>query len=270
VTNLKGIGKKSREKLSQVLRKTEGIISTKKIADILEINSRDASAIASSWNKKGWLSRIKRGYYTPVSLASCSAKPVIENPWLLANVLFSPCYIGGWSAAEYWGLIEQMFQTVFIYTEKRFRTKEMSVALTCFSVKRTPEKLFFGLKNIWVGNVKVKVSDPSRTIIDFLDSPGEFGGIRPVCDVLKAYMQSEYRDLNLLLKYAEKAKNRTIFKRLGFLVDQLLPDQKTFLEQCKKRISKGKSQLDPSIKGTTLVTKWQLWIPDSWKKGEQI
>ena len=33
----------------------------------------------------------------------------LEDPLVIAEKLFSPCYVGGWSAAEYWGITEQIF-----------------------------------------------------------------------------------------------------------------------------------------------------------------
>jgi len=41
-----------------------------------------------------------------VPLESRTADVPLEDPWLIAERLFAPCYIGGWSAAEYLDLTE--------------------------------------------------------------------------------------------------------------------------------------------------------------------
>ena len=65
--------------------------------------------LLSYWNKQGWVRRIQRGFYMPIPIESDSRDVSIEDPSLAAMQLFSPCYIGGWSAAEYWDLTEQLF-----------------------------------------------------------------------------------------------------------------------------------------------------------------
>jgi predicted transcriptional regulator of viral defense system len=56
-------------------------------------------------------------------------------------------------------------------------------------------------------------------------------------------------------------ENKTIFKRLGFLLSLLSPDKIGIIEYCLQNISKGNSQLDPTLKGNRLIKKWRLWIP---------
>jgi predicted transcriptional regulator of viral defense system len=55
------------------------------------------------------MSRIARGFYVPVPLESPNPDMPLEDPWLVGMRLYSPCYIGGWSAAEYTDLTEQIF-----------------------------------------------------------------------------------------------------------------------------------------------------------------
>lgn len=39
-----------------------------------------------------------------------------EEPFVIAEKLFSPCYIGGINAANYWDLTEQIFRTITVMT----------------------------------------------------------------------------------------------------------------------------------------------------------
>ena len=87
----------------------------------------------------------------------------------------------------------------------------------------------FGLKPIWRGKVKVNVSDPTRTIVDLLDTPTMGGGIRSVLDMLKSYFNSENRDSNLLIDYADRLGNKAVFKRLGVLATRNFPNEKELI-----------------------------------------
>ena len=101
---LTGIGKLDRERLAAILRGTKGTVSVAQATAILGVSPTDAAKMLSRWHKKGWLSRIKRGLYVPVPLEASSADVALEDPWQIAASLYTPCYIGGWSAAEYWDL----------------------------------------------------------------------------------------------------------------------------------------------------------------------
>lgn len=257
-----GIGKKSRIYLAKILTQTKsGLITTSEVSDILKVNKIRARRLLQSWKKNDWLFRIRRDLYQPLSLEADSKQVVVDDPWIVADKLFSPCYIGGWTAIQYWNLTEQIFKTIIVVTSHRFSKNDFVVGGIQFRLKITSQKVFFGLKTVWRNNFKMKISDPSKTLIDALNDPLFCGGMRLVVDFFKQYLKSEYKSLNLLIEYAEKMKNHTIFKRLGFLMNSLQPNETNFILECKNRISKGRSQFDPSVKGTIFNSKWSLLIP---------
>ncbi|OPZ82723.1 MAG: hypothetical protein BWY76_02629 [bacterium ADurb.Bin429] len=65
------------------------------------------------------------------------------------------------------------------------------------------------------------VSEPTRTVVDVLDDPALGGGMRHVAEIVHAYFTSDMRDDDLLLDYIARVGNRTIYKRLGFLLETL-------------------------------------------------
>ncbi len=125
---LTGLGKVDRERIAAIIRGTKGTISTGEAAEILRVSSADAAKMLSRWSRKGWLSRVKRGLYIPVPLESRTADVPLEDPWLIAERLYSPCYIGGWSAAEYWDLTEQIFRTVVVMTTQKPRDRRPAIS----------------------------------------------------------------------------------------------------------------------------------------------
>ena len=263
---LTGIGKVDRERLAAIIRGTKGTISVGDAARILNVASTDAAKMLSRWSKKGWMSRIRRGLYISVPLESRTADVPLEDPWLIADRLFSPCYVGGWSAAEHFDLTEQIFSTVVVMTVKKPRERRLVIKGTRFMLRTISEKAMFGLKPVWRGQVKIFVSDPTRTILDMLIDPVFAGGVRSVKDMLGNYLRSENKNLEQLIEYGERMGNGAIFKRLGFLLEKIAPDETKTLEECRKRLTAGNARLDPKLNNSKLITRWRLWVPENWKR----
>ena len=139
------------------------------------------------YTRLGYTSRVRRGIYVPVPLESERADSAPEDSWVIAEAAFAPCYICGWSAAEHWGLTEQVFRIVLVSTTRRPRDREPKMGGIGFRLRTVNEKAFFGLKTIWRGRARVKVSDPSRTIIDLMSDPSLGGGLRSSVDILQSY-----------------------------------------------------------------------------------
>jgi len=263
---LSGLGKADRLRLAMLLRGTKGTVSVGDAAEILDLPRDTAAKLLARWAANGWLSRVRRGLYVPVPLESRTADVPLEDAWPVAARLFAPCYIGGWSAAEFWDLTEQIFRTVVVLTTQRPRERRQRVKGTDYLLRTIPEKALFGLKSVWRGPVKVEVSDPSRTVLDFLDDPQLGGGIRSVTDMFKNYLGSDKKNLALLLDYANRLNNGAVFKRLGFLLELLAQDEKAAIAECSKRMTAGTAKLDTALPCNKLVTRWRLWVPKQWKK----
>jgi predicted transcriptional regulator of viral defense system len=263
---ISGLGKLERQRLSEVLRGTKGTISVKETSNILEIPPSDAAKMLARWAKKGWLSRVQRGLYIHVPLESRSADVPLENPWIIAEQLYAPCYIGGWSAAEYWDLTEQIFRSIVVMTTRKPRDRTPNFKGTRFILRTIKQEAMFGIKPIWEGQVKVHISDPTRTIIDMLNDPKLGGGIRSVTDMFLNYLKSENKKIELLTEYANRSGNGAVFKRLGFLLERFAAEETSTINVCKSRLTKGNVKLDPTLNANKLITRWRLWVPENWKK----
>lgn len=264
---LSGLGKLDRERLSAVMRGTKGTISNAQAAGIMELAQADASKLLARWCKKGWLSRVTRGLYVPVPLEAERSDLPLDDPWLIVVSLYSPCYIGGWSAAEHWDLTEQIFRTTVVMTSTRPRHRKPMLKGAAFWLSTIAPEKMFGLKTVWRGSMKVSVSDPSRTILDMLSSPELGGGIRSVQDMFRNYLDSEARNLSQVMDYAERLGNGAVFKRLGFLLETNAPQESETIERCLHNLTMGNSRIDPKMPAEALVGRWRLWVPRDWKAG---
>lgn len=211
-------------------------------------------------SRRGWLTRVRRGLYLPVPLEAPLSGEWIEDLWIVAAKAFSPCYIGGWSACEEWGLTEQIFRDVVIVTAAEVRRRHQELQGFPYLVTRRPEDKLFGIRWIWRRTARIPVSDPSRTIIDILDDPGLGAGIRHVTAVVREYLYSDERNDALLLEYGDRLGNRAVFKRLGWLLE-VLGIEGSLLEACRDRRSTGLSKLDPTVRSQgRIVRRWNLRV----------
>jgi len=263
---LAGIGKTYRIKLSKVLERNYGVITPLLVSETLKVSTQEAGRLLSRWCNNGWLSRIKRGAYISVPLYSTSSNTILKEPYLVAESIFGPGYIAGFSAVKHWDFSEQIIESVTFFTIKKVKNRNPTYGGVKFKIKTITSQKLFGLKTLWFGNQKVKISDPTKTMIDLLDDPKIVGGIRIVCDFFAEYLDSEHYNIELLIKYALKMNNRTILKRLGLLYETKFETSKENLELICNNISTGLSYFDPMIPSECNISKWQLKTSKYWKK----
>jgi len=257
-----GLSGTSREQLSRVLRQARGAISPEDASRALNVGRTEAARLLAGWSARGWVTRVRRGLYVPVPLESSTSDIALEDTWAVADRLFAPCYIGGWSAAEHWGFTEQLFRSTLIVTTRRPRARRVEARGAVFIVRTVAERAMFGFKPVWRGKARINVADPTRTILDMLDTPALGGGMRSALEILKAYLASRHRDPQLLIRYADQLGNKAVLKRLGYLAATFFPKEGDLVAACRKRLSAGNAKLDPKLPAERLVTAWRLWVPE--------
>lgn len=256
-----GISEKYRKLLDNLNLTQRGPFTASDAIKIFNFSERETSILLAYFARKGWLSRIRRGLYLTVPLGTINPGELKENPWIVASRVFAPCYIGGWSAAEYWEFTEQIFNSIVVFTTKKIRRKNIRIQGTDFLVKHIGEKYFGKTKYIWLENQKIQVSDPLQTVVDILDDPYTGGGMRNTAEIVREYFASQHRNDIGIVEHIKAGNNRTIYKRLGYLIETLKIDAGNLKEICKKNISAGFSLLDPAVdsKGR-FNTKWNLRV----------
>lgn len=261
MVNLGGISGTIRKRLDKLNQSTDGPFTIKDASKILNLPIDPTRDLLGYWARKGWLSRVRRGLYITVPLGTINPFEYKEDPWIVASKIYSPCYLGGWIAAEHWELTDQIFKDLVIFTLKKFRTRKTEIQGTSYILSLTSKKMLFGLSHVWRKSFKVKISDPSRTLVDILNIPSTGGGIRHISEIANNYFNSENRNDELLATYIKRIGNRTIYKRLGYIIEKLKIDAPQLSVICKKNISKGYSILDPDVKAKgKILRRWNLRI----------
>ena len=258
---IRGLSTRERSILGEFMRKGRVTVTGEDVAKELHISRPLANKILLRLERKGWLQRGKRGSYIFVPLSSLTPETMPEDPWALAMELFAPCFISGFTAAEYWELTEQIFNTIVVYSSRPQRSTTQKLANVTFRIHRIPESGLFGTKKVWRNNIPALIADPHRTLIDVLDYPEFGGGGRHMLDIAHAYWKGGKADPGRLLQYAMRLKRGAIFKRLGFTAESWGDVTQEWLQTCRDHVSAGISRLDPSgsDKGR-ILTRWRLRI----------
>ncbi len=256
-----GISKQNRRLLEVLHQRTRGPFGAAEAAELLGLDRARASALLRYLARRGWLARVRRGLYVPVPLEAQRPGEWQGDPWVVADRIFAPCYVGGWSAAEHWGLTDQLFRELVVVSARRVRDRRVEIQGTPMRVKVVAASKLFGTTPVWRGQLRVAVSDPSRTIADMLDDPALGGGIRHIAEMLEEYFVGELRADEQLLAYADRLGNRTVFKRLGYLLETLEIDAPELVAACLMRRSAGITDLDPAVDApAAITTRWNLRV----------
>jgi predicted transcriptional regulator of viral defense system len=239
-----------------------GLITVPSAAEALSLDHRAAAMYLAALARRGWLLRARRGLYLVLPLEFEPGRLMMaEDPWVLAREAFSPCYIGGWSAAEYWGLTEQLFRSTLVVTAAHVRTRSVQLLDHEFRIFRVPCARIAGAVQVWRGRERVPVSDRERTIVDCLRHPELCGGIRHLVHIMDIYGSGRERDLQKLAQVAREVGTGAAWKRLGYIAELLWPAEQVLRDTATKHLTAGNVRLDPTLRQRgTLLRRWRLWI----------
>jgi predicted transcriptional regulator of viral defense system len=234
------------------------LVSVADVAKALEVDRTTAAKRLARWTDQGWMRRVRRGLYIPVPLDAKNPATWSEDPLVLADAVWAPCYFSGWTAANHWGLTEQIFRRTVLKTTNRVRSVHERLLDYEYLLAHVREHaMTWGLKRVWRDERRVQVADAARTVIDVLDDPRLGAGIRHCAEILEEYLEDHAWDS--LVEYGDRLGNRTVFKRLGYLLEATGRSDEARLKQCEVRVSAGISLLDPSAPTAgRRIARWGL------------
>jgi predicted transcriptional regulator of viral defense system len=254
-----GISGQSRADLARLTGHGRRFVTVTDATAELHLDRGDAARRLARWAEQGWLRRVRRDLYIPVPVDATDPSSWGGDPLVLADAVWHPCYVTGWTAANHWGLTEQSFRTTVIKTTQRVRQSAQSLLDNEFLVAHTAaDNLEWGMRREWREERRIRLADPARAVVDMLDDPRLGAGIRTVAECLDAYFADE--DPATLVTHADRLGNRTVFKRLGYLAERLSADP-ALLAACEGRLSEGFSVLDPTqARSGPRSHRWRLVV----------
>jgi predicted transcriptional regulator of viral defense system len=238
-----------------------GVITSTAASKTLALDNKRTAAKLTSLVDRGWLRRVRRGVYLVVPLeAEPGSTTIAADPWILAREVFSPCYIGGWSAAEYWELTEQIFRPTLVVTAAAIRSKSIELVGQEYRLFRVPASRVQIETSVWRDSVRVKVSSRERTIVDCVRNPALSGGVGHLILMMKEYANHPEHDFKKLLNEAREADSGAVWKRLGYLTEILWPKEESIVSEASRKLTAGNIKLDPLVKARgKLVKRWGVW-----------
>ncbi|HEV7807849.1 MAG TPA: type IV toxin-antitoxin system AbiEi family antitoxin domain-containing protein [Solirubrobacteraceae bacterium] len=256
-----GLTAANREKVALLRRAFPGPFTAAQAAQAAGLAPKRASRLLRHLVAQGWLTRIRRGLYAAVPLEAEDPQGWHLDPWTVAATALRPCYVGGWTALHHWDLTDQLFSTTVVITSKPVARRKEEIGGAILQLRHRPTSALFGTRRVWREGVPVDVSDPERTIVDCLDDPSLGGGIRHVAEAVVQWHATSNRSTERLLEYAERLGNRTIFKRLGYILEALGIEEPDLITASRDRISRGVGLLDPGRPSTgSITTRWNLRV----------
>lgn len=251
------LGPVSSHLITELNRNQKTVFSLSDASQILGIVRKQIRKLLSDLVKKGWLRRIEKGKYLLIPLTVDLNKPYTENQFVIASKLIAPYYIGYWSMLHYYGYTEQLINTVFIASPKK--KSSFSISGVNYKFVRINLRKMFGMTEVKINEVPIKVSDKEKTLIDCLDHPEYCGGIsEAVKGIWNARDEIEFVRL---LDYTKKIENSTVAKRLGYLLEILELNKRIDIKNLKKIVGKGFSLLEPlHAKKGRYNSQWNLLV----------
>lgn len=254
-----GIRQTSRAELARVVRGRRFVRPTDAAGE-LGIDDRTAARKLARWAEAGWMRRVRRGLYIPVPVDVEHPAMWTEDAMVVGSVVWDPCYFTGWTSANHWGLTEQSFRTIVLKTQSRVRRSSLDLGGREYLVTHVSvSDMEWGLTSVWSDDVRLRLADPARTVLDCFDSPRLGGGIRHSGDILRAFLSEG--DAEKLIDYGDRLGNGAVFKRLGYVLDHLGLDAAALRAACLDRLSSGVALLDPQapVRGDR-DSKWRLRV----------
>lgn len=237
----KNLGPIGSHLMTELLRNRKFVFTISEASVILNTNNEQVKKLCHRLMKKGWLQRIEKGKYFIIPLEIDAGKPYTENQFLIASKLITPYYIGFWSMLNYYGLTEQLVNTVFIASPKRKKNIKL-LGVEYKFIKTIPAKMF-GMSEIKINDAPIIVSDKEKTLLDCLDHPEYCGGIVEVAKGI--WNARENLNFPKLIEYLPKMQNSAVAKRLGYLLDLFELSARYDITELKSVIACGYTSLDP-------------------------
>lgn len=114
-----------------------------------------------NWTSKGYLIKIKKGFYLPSDLAAGL------DPSLIASKTYFPSYVSLESALGHYGIIpEAVFTTTSITTKKTFSFTNKSFGN--FSYQKIKKEAFGGFITHRRNNISFNFALPEKALVDWL------------------------------------------------------------------------------------------------------
>ena len=182
------------------------VFNLKTVREITGKGSSYAKLLVYRIKKDNLITEIERNKYT-----------MKKDPLLIASNIIWPSYISFWSALRYHNLTEQLPQDVMVITTRTRKKRKIDFNNIKIIFIKIKPKYLFGYRKERYHGAYIFMAEPEKALIDSaLFKKISFSEIYSV-------MKNNLSTINieLLLAYLIKIRNKALIKRFGFLLDNL-------------------------------------------------
>lgn len=221
-------------------------------------NPKRAAEILYTLTKKKRLVQLERGKYLLVPIKAPNQQ-WMPNELMVAKLWLGDIsyYIGYFTMYQYWGLTEQVPQTIYILNTKKSVRK--IIGAVKYEAVKIDAKKYFGVQEIKVDDELIKISDRERTLVDFIFNP--IGSFENIEKVLRENINKI--DPQKFIKYLIKFPVVSVRKRAGFILEKIGVADK-LLKQLRKNLGNEKTYvvLDPTLRSRKgpINKRWQIIV----------
>ena len=257
-TTFSGLGPKEAEFVARLTYEKKSIVSAADIDGFLPPGFKYRNQLVYTLKQKKILTPIKRGFYvfTPLEAIPTGLR---VNEFLIPPLFFprKDYYIGYSTMFNYYGFIDQLFQTVYVLNTSLFR--ERTICGASFKFLKVSRDRMYGIETIKVDDTDVQVSSRERTLVDLIYFNKPVGGVEKAVEILAKIVKEKGCDTKRLVEHASLFPNATVRKRIGVVLEGL-GIEKTILAPLAESVKETAiSSFKGSRKGTLNKT-WRVII----------
>jgi len=168
------------------------------VSKIINKSAKYVKTLLYRLNKEGLIKRIEKGKYT-----------IYDDAVIYASHIAVPSYISLWTALRYYNMTQQQPTSLFIMVPKKRKNINNKISAINF----ISTKHMFGYKKERYSDFDIFITEPEKAIIDSMLFK------IPIDDIEFALNSSEI-DFEKLSICANKTKNKSLIKRLGYLIEK--------------------------------------------------
>jgi predicted transcriptional regulator of viral defense system len=258
-----GLGPKEAQFVARLTYEKKTIVSATDIAGFLPPDFKYRNQLVYTLKQKKILTPIKRGFYafTPLEAIPTGLR---VNEFLIPPLFFprKDYYIGYSTMFNYYGLIDQLFQTVYVLNTSLFR--ERTICGASFKFLKVSKNRMHGIETIRVDDTDVQVSSREKTLVDLIYFNRPVGGVERAAEILARMVREKGCDIGKLVECASLFPGATVRKRIGVVLEGI-GIEKTALAPLVESVKKtAVSSFTGSRKGTLNKT-WRVIVDASQK-----
>lgn len=244
---MKTLGTQTAKLVTRLQDERRTIFTLDDAARVLAAPRRIVSNLLGKAERRGIVTRLRRGTYTLVPFELGSETVYAGNPLVVASKLMGhrPHYLSHGTALAIHGMTTQP-RIVVTVSSVDPPARKIDAQGSEIRVVSIPADEIFGVAAHWVdGRDKVPVSDRERTIIDCLRRPELCGGY--IEADAGSWMVRDRIDAAKLVDYAIRLGVGAVIRRVGYLLDSCRIGTDTDRGKLAAHLTKTYHLLDPSM-----------------------